>query len=343
MSDDLITQLLSGITGAVPASIYNMAQDDVLPEDEWPLAQRIEQAGCCALCKNRNGKVIRKDNPQYRLFLRQFHMNCKGYWAHIHKDEGHYEQGPDGQAVWVKTQPDWGEVDTKLIRKHGHFIRRPEKYSALNVPARPMGRDFVFYRGYNGEPSRLVFAAALPDGYLRQTIAHIGRVVFDRMMSAEGLVADANLAVQCAYQSAARARRDILSGLERARDPAAKFAVEDLETTWMDHYQSDRHHVKDWQESQGLILSDEQYAGLAPAILAERPDVAVMRYNARKRKHRIDTVAFRVPELDYAGAHLEDACVIWEVPTAQLWHPGRLDIPRLRKGNGFKAITGDWQ
>jgi hypothetical protein len=166
-----------------------LAQAETLSQDEWPLAQRVEHddAHTCAFCRDRSGRIIAKTDPDYGRFLGAFHINCRGYWVDIHKDEGHEEAGPDGRVVWVHTKPNWmtppagmsqADYDAHfqaLLQEHAHFITDPDKYAVFNVPARPTGRDFIVIVNDAGQPAELIFAPRLPPVIRRRHLRNFRR------------------------------------------------------------------------------------------------------------------------------------------------------------------------
>lgn len=119
--------------------------------------------------------------------------------------------------------------------------------------------------------------------------------------------------------------------------------MNDIDTDWFDHYQTDRHHRDDWWATQHVRLSDEEYATLAAKLLSGRPEVAALRYPAYKRQTHLATFAFHAPLLDIDGMALDNVTLLWEPATGQIWHLGRLDLDRLADYKQFIPLTGDWK
>lgn len=300
-------QLLSGVTAALGHDVYNLAQDDVFAREEWPLAQRIEQPDCCALCRNRQNLIIRRDHPDFKKFARQFHINCKGYWAYIHRDEGHEEMGPKDRAVWVPTKADWHDqpIPDGMVEKYGHFVAEPKKYAALNVPARPGGRDFIVTRGEPGQPGTLTFAPALPDALLRQTVARISALTLQS--AAVPVVARAATLRQAAYQIARRA----------TIDPSA--FVRDFGHDHLEY---------------GAGYARDEFARL-PETLLGAPDLAVARARVAAGAGSHPVVLFR--------GHVDgvETTVALDVRTGQLTHiAAPADL--LSRLPDFLPLTGGW-
>ena len=150
---DTIDALLGSTASAAVTDSFARGWESAAPEAEFPLAQRSEilDSVTCRLCRAVDGRTVRRDDPWYRRFIRQLHINCRGIWLYIHRDEVDRFGKP--------TAPDWPGADEvftddkgreaslrDLIDAHGHFVAEPEKYSALNLPVRPEGRDVIFYR-----------------------------------------------------------------------------------------------------------------------------------------------------------------------------------------------------
>ena len=137
-SNQLTNHPSDGLT--ISAKITIQEIDDSAPEiimslEEYPLVQIIEFPGCCPLCEYMDGMIIRRDSPDFDLYARPPHINCRRVWAYIGKDE----IAPDGQP----TRPDWTPPPQELIEKYGHFIKDPEKFKSLRVLSQPEGRDFI--------------------------------------------------------------------------------------------------------------------------------------------------------------------------------------------------------
>ena len=150
---DTIENLIGSTTGVVVTDSFTRGWESAAPEAEFPLAQRSEilDSATCRLCRSVDMRIVRRTDPWYQRFRRQLHINCRGVWLYIDASEVDNEGKP--------TAPDWpAEGETfadedgneatlqQLIDRHGHFVREPEKYASLNVPARPDGRDVIFFR-----------------------------------------------------------------------------------------------------------------------------------------------------------------------------------------------------
>lgn len=303
LADDMLTAL----TGAMVTDVYNLVQSETMDPQEWPLAQRIEQPDCCALCRDRDRKVIRVADADFLKYRRQFHMNCRGYWAYIHRDQGHEEMGRDGRAVWVGTRPDWHDqpVPQHLIDRYGHFVAEPRKYAALNVPARPGGREFIFYPGPPGEPGRIVFAPMLPDGILRQTVARIASLT---LQSTRGpVVSRAATLLQCARQIADRAPAN------------PEVFIRDLAHSRAEY---------------GGALSDAEFARQPTSVLDhDEIAVAAARVSALTGSH--PAVVFR------AGSGAAASATVLDARTGQLAYV-MAPPPLLALLPHFQPLTGSW-
>lgn len=130
--------------------ITNMAEHDVVPEDQYPLARRIEVLDdrICPLCEELHGQVFDRRSEAYQRYRGLVHINCRGTWSYIHRDE----QGPDGRP----SQPNFKPPAQDLLDKHGHFIIDPNRYEPLNVIGWTDMREFVFKRVLDPVTGRLV-------------------------------------------------------------------------------------------------------------------------------------------------------------------------------------------
>jgi len=303
-----VTKFLAGTTGANAARLYQMGKDDALPAGEWPLAQIIEHLDSviCPLCRSIHGMIVRKGTPEYERWRLPSHINCRRIMADIHRDE----VGPDGQP----TRPDFVAPPQELIDKHGHFVNDPVKYAPLRVPARPTGRDFIFSKKA-GQPGQLIFARAIPDRLLQETLRAIADPLIAGALVTATPVADAAILRQCTQQAANR--------------------------RWFENLDSDYvAHAGAWGRSE--FLSRDEYQQLPDAILQSNPSVATLRYAAAKRKQAVPMVLFRAAEAHLGDRRIPGASVLWEPATSKLWHAGRLDAAALEAEQDFKALTG-WE
>jgi len=303
-----VNNLLAGTTGANTARLYQMGKDDVLPVAEYPLAQIIEHldSAICPLCRAVHGLIVDKGTPAYARWRMPSHINCRRIMVDIGRDE----VGPDGEP----TRPDFIEPPPELVDRHGHFVNDPEKYAALRVPARPGGRDFVFSKR-PGQPGRLLFARALPERFLKETLARIAHPLIAGALTSLNPVMDAAILRQCAQQAANR--------------------------QWWDHLDGDfNYHRNDWGHDRELSLAE--YRRLPDAILQAEPWVAALRYDARKRGGEVPMVLLRAPAVRLGEKRLAEAYVLWEPSTGSLWHAGRLDLQDLMAETDFAPLKGEW-
>lgn len=316
---DFVSKLLAGVTAAYGTDVYSLAKDDVLDAAEWPLAQRLELANCCKLCATINGRIVRKDDPVYRKWLRQVHMNCRGIWVDIHKDEKREEIGPDGQARLVPTRPDWHDkpIPEEWLKKYGHFIHEPEKYRALNLPARATGRDFVFYKGDPGQPGKMVFAPNLPDKLLKATVGEIaGKTMAAAAAGSAPLESLAATLEQCVSQPAARA-------INRPQEFIAHFDQD-----------AAKHGAR-------LGISADEYAAIPQAVLMEPHRLALadytFTYNGETR--RVLMVATDRAMNDKG----ELLGFYWEPRDGKIWHPGTFGIQYFQSKANRIVLNGAWE
>jgi hypothetical protein len=129
-----LEQALRGAASVAYTEISNLAEDLSLPADEYPLAQIVEVLDdeLCDLCAWLNGRIIRRGTPEWDRYRLPSHINCRRTFAYIPADAGE--------------EPDFEEPPQSLIDKHGHFLRDPERYEELRVPAFADRRQFVFRR-----------------------------------------------------------------------------------------------------------------------------------------------------------------------------------------------------
>jgi hypothetical protein len=222
----------------------------------------------------------------------------------IHRDE----VGPDG----LPTKPDFVAPAQELVDKHGHFVNFPKKYAALRVPARPGGRDFIFSKK-PGQPGQLIFARAIPDRLLQETLRAIADPLIAGALVTATPAADAAILRQCAQQAANR--------------------------RWFQNLDSDYvAHAGAWGRNE--FLSRDEYQQLPDAILQSNPSVATLRYAAAKRKKEVPMVLFRATEVLLGNQTLSDASLLWEPGTGRIWHAGRLDLAGLQAEQDFKHLGG---
>jgi hypothetical protein len=306
---DLSENMLAGVTGAFPATYFQLGKDGALPADDYPLAQIIEHldAHVCDLCRHVHGMILRKDTKEYARWQFPSHLNCRRILVDIHRDEVDNDGRP--------TAPNFAEPPAELVARHGHFVNDPKKYEALRVPARPTGRDFIVRRRA-GRPTELVFARALPDTLLRGTMRQIAMTIFtDVVNNGPGPYAaqHARILQQCARQSAAR--------------------------QWWDHLDTEAAH---WAHQWGGYLPREQFRQLPSHALEAEPDVALLYYDSYKRGE-IPTVIFRADNLRVGAVDIDRLHVMWSADVGAFFHVHRLDQARLIDEAGdFAPLTGDW-
>ena len=317
--EQTVAQLLSGVTGAFGTDLYSMAKDDVLDSEEWPLAQRLELPTCCDLCRLISGKIVRKSDPAYRRWLRQVHMNCRGIWVDIHKDEGHEETGPDGKARWVPTQPNWTEDDIPegWVEKYGHFIHQPAKYGALNVPARPTGLDFVFSKGKDGAPGKLSFAPNLPDRLIKQTLQHI-----------------ASETMAAAVADSAPLDRLAATLEQCVRQPARRAAERPDE--FISHFAADAA-----KHGERMGLGRDQYAALPQSIMDEPHSLALVDYTFTSFNYQTRRVLMVVSDESDGIGRVRG--FFWDPKSGQIWHPGTYGKQYFTSKLNRLPLTGEWR
>jgi hypothetical protein len=243
----VLNNLLTGTTGGLSAGTFNLAQDTGLDPVEWPMARRVEHLdlpGICKFCIDRHGRRILVSDPDFLKYRGQYHINCRGYWAYLHKDNVDHEGNPI-QPNWMTPPPKMSQEEydirfNDMKKAHAHFVVEPEKYSALHVPAGPSGRPMIYLPGRDGAPGQMIFAPMLPPALLLRTVAGISA----RALAAapEWASAYAETLRQCGEQIAQRAPADTalyVRGFDK------------------DHYEY------------GRDLSPEQFAALPAHVLAD--------------------------------------------------------------------------
>jgi hypothetical protein len=299
-----IGDILQGTTGALGPRMLQLGKDTAVNAVDFPLAQIIEtlHGNFCALCAHVHGMILRKGTPEYSRWRLPSHINCRRIMVDIHRDE----VGPDGRP----TEPDFSEPSDELIRQHGHFVLRPKDYEALRLPSRPTGRDFIFSHGARGEAGTLVFAPALPDFALRETVSHLSTAA----ISLIGAIPDGQITPtlrQCAYQCARRRER------------------------FFDNLDRDfQRHGADW----GGDLTPQGYAAIPERILSGEPWVATRPLYSHRLRKQMRCVVF------YDEA--EDASFFWDTATGNIIHPARTDMAKLWRvaapNEEFMPLRGAW-
>lgn len=312
-----IDRLLTGTTGALAARFYELGKDAATDAAEWPWSQIIEHLDTkiCALCRAVNGKMLRKGTPEYHRWHLPSHINCRRITVDVHKDEKDNEGNSPRQDL--KEPPDglspeaWGQV----VKQHGHFLNDPKKYSALRLPARPTGRDFIYSRGAEGIPGKLIFARAVPDALLRTTLQRITAPLIEAATNGEVfLPAGAHVLTQCARQSANRQWYEDLPG-DLAR------------------------HRRDWADVK--VLSESEYQQLAGEVLDAEPAVAACNYQSATYGE-VPTAVFHAGRVKVGKTRLQDVSLLWDADRCQIFSVGKLDLAELAKQPGFRKLIGDW-
>ena len=130
---DIIAQALAITAQVLIGDLTEQARAEMADIDRFPLAQIVEVLDdrTCPLCEYMDGMWLRRDMPDFARWSRSPHVNCRRTL--------HYLSGPGLEADFIPPP-------AELVDEHGHFIRDPDKYEALRIPAQPEGRDFVFKR-----------------------------------------------------------------------------------------------------------------------------------------------------------------------------------------------------
>ncbi|MBU0611342.1 MAG: hypothetical protein KKI08_25915 [Armatimonadetes bacterium] len=144
--------------------VLGMMQD----QREWPLLQRIEldDAECCPFCRDRHGRIIAKTDPLLKVYLGQFHFNCRGAWVEIHRDERDHE-GKRTEPNWMTPPQGWTQAEylrhfNDLLRRYAHFVAKPLEYAAFNAAPRMGGREYIVHVDASGRPCEVIFPPKLP-------------------------------------------------------------------------------------------------------------------------------------------------------------------------------------
>jgi len=171
-----LTQSLSGTSSVTVTHLYGLGREAISAADivEWPFAQIIETLDnrTCPLCRRLHGLILAKTDPRYHQYKYPSHIGCR----RIMVDIGKGELGDDGKPLL----PDFRDPPKALLEKHGHFHIDPDKYSALRIPSRPEGRDFIYVPGKGGAPHKLIWRAGLSDEARRATIKDmLGEIIRD--------------------------------------------------------------------------------------------------------------------------------------------------------------------
>jgi hypothetical protein len=314
---DTIDKLLTGTTGALAARFFELGKDAAMDAAEWPWAQIIEHLDkrICDLCRAVNGKMLLKGSPEWARWHLPSHLNCRRITVDVHKDEKDNEGNSPRQDI--KEPPDGmsQEAWDKVVKQHGHFLNDPKKYSALRIPARPTGRDFIYSRGAEGFPGKLTFARALPDALLKTTLQRITLPIVEAATNGEVLLpADAHVLTQCARQSANR--------------------------EWYDDLPADlARHQRDWEDVK--VLSQSEYKQVAGEVLDADPAVAACNYQSAKYGE-VPTVIFHADQVVIGKTKLEDASLLWDADRCTISNVGKLDLTELAKEPGFRKLIGAW-
>jgi hypothetical protein len=323
------SEVLTGTSGAMTARMYELGRAEATPADEWPVDQIIEHLdhNTCRLCQLLHGRKIRRGSPEWIRWHLASHIHCRRILVAIHKDERDNNGNPAEQDL--HEPPDklveqlGGDLEearrawAKLIQQEGHFVTDPKKYEGLRVPARPTGRDFIYSRKA-GEKAKLIFARAIPDAALRETLRQIaGTIVADAISSGAGAYAAINARIlgQCAQQGATR--------------------------QWWGHYGADfKHHRDDWGIRQ--LLSSADFRQLPSAVLGANPDVAVLMYNSLDYGE-MPLVVFRARNVQVGRNTIREAWTCWDTERSQLFHAGQLHYDQfVSEGADWTELVGEW-
>jgi hypothetical protein len=204
---ETVSSIVLNTTGVVTTRWYNAGADLGAPVHEFPLAERSEilDGRCCELCRSIDGRVMDRRDPRFPRWLAGVHISCRGTWTWIHRDE---LTGPHPTTVTWDAPPEgmtpveWDAQRAKLIEKQGHFVRDEPKYTALNVPARPTGRDFIAYRRPGAAHVTLRWRDGLPDWAVKQSLRDMGSTM--RNVASLHEPGDRELAQQILWHAAAR-------------------------------------------------------------------------------------------------------------------------------------------
>ena len=306
MATDTTTKLLNGVTGAFPASLYQLGKDDAMPADEYPLAQIIEtlDGGKCLLCKRLHGMIVAKATAAYERWRLPSHIHCARIMVDIHKDEKDNEGNP--------TEADFVEPPKALVDAHGHFVNYPKTYEALRVPARPTGRDFIVSRDRETGARTLLFARALPDAMLRDTLRRLaGSIIGNATGGGPLYVGDHVIMRQCADQAVAR----------------GWFADLPVDAA---------HHRFDW--GAGRSLSEGEYRDLPGEILQAQPEVSVCNYQ-HATYGETPLAVFHVPRVRVGQLDLPDASFLYDADRALVSHAGRLHVADFAAEPGYRVLV----
>lgn len=188
---DQLKLSLAGTASVQVTHLYGLGRDAVSAADpsEFPFAQIIEVLDdrICNLCRTLHGLILAKTDPRYHEYKYPSHVRCRRIMVDIGKDE----KDDDGSPL----KPNFVDPPRELLEKHGHFHINPDKYSALRIPVRPEGADFIYAPGKVGEPHRLIWRQGLSDEARRATISDmLGEITRDP----ETLSLSANLLRQLA-------------------------------------------------------------------------------------------------------------------------------------------------
>jgi hypothetical protein len=186
-----LKQALDGTASVQVTHLYGLGRSAVGAADiaDWPHAQIIETLDqkTCPLCRHLHGMILSKTDPRYHEYKYPSHIHCR----RIMVDIGKGELNDDGTPL----TPNFTDPPRALVERYGHFQINPDKYSALRIPARPEGRDFLYVPGKAGEPHRLIWRPGLSDEARRATIQDM---TAELLAHPESLPQSANLLRQLA-------------------------------------------------------------------------------------------------------------------------------------------------
>lgn len=147
-------RILAITAQVIISDLTEQARAELADADLFPLVQIIEVLDdrTCLLCEYMDGMTMDRRMPGYERWARPPHINCRRTYGYISAEEMQIDE--EGRPVPV--EPTFVEPPASLVDKHGHFIRDPDKYAPLRIPAQPEGRDFVFKRIKDPATGRLV-------------------------------------------------------------------------------------------------------------------------------------------------------------------------------------------
>lgn len=139
-----LNRSLKATATLVVTQLTNAGAESAVDASEWPYARISEQLDgrTCPLCAALNGLVVAVDSPEYRRYRDPSHIGCRRLMTRIHRD-----------AAGAKVT--FFEPDGELIKRHGHFHLRPDRYAEYRMPAQPAGRHFIVRRVRNLESGEI--------------------------------------------------------------------------------------------------------------------------------------------------------------------------------------------